>query len=202
MEANADKCHLLTSPTDPTTIKIKSNEILNSDSEKLQDMIIYSKLSFNNHLQNICKKANQKVHVITRTTPYLSIPKWKLQMNFFLTSQFNCYRLVWMCHSRLMNHKINLLPKKRLRVIYSDNTSPFEELLDKDGSATMHSRNLHVTATEMFKVYKNLLATTVAEIFRARHNNYSLKHSSFFPILYVKTVYHGSESLSNLRPRI
>ena len=61
MKANAGECHLLTSPTDPTTIKIKSNEILNSDSEQLQGVIIYSKLNFNNHLQNTFKKANQKV---------------------------------------------------------------------------------------------------------------------------------------------
>ena len=51
---------------------------------------------------------------------------------------------------------------------------------------------------EMFKFYNNLLPTIVAETFRARQNNYNLRHSSFFSIPYVKTVYHGSESLSNL----
>ena len=42
----------------------------------------------------------------------------------------------------------------------------------------------------------------IAEIFRARLNNYNLRHASFFSIPYVKTVYHESESLFNFGPRI
>ena len=107
-----------------------------------------------------------------------------------------------MCHSRLMNNKINRLFEKCICIVYSDKTSSFEELLDKDEYVTMHTRNLPVLATEMVKVYKTLSPTIVAEIFRARQNNYNLRHSSYFSIPYVKNVYHGSESLSNLRPRI
>ena len=55
----------------------------------------------------------------------------------------------------------------------------------------------------MFKVYRNLSPTIVAEIFRARRNNYNLTQSSFFSIIpYNKTVYHGFESLSNIGPSI
>ena len=49
-----------------------------------------------------------------------------------------------------MNNKINRLHKKYLRIPYSDKTSFFEELLDKDGSVTICTRNLQVLATEMF----------------------------------------------------
>ena len=48
----------------------------------------------------------------------------------------------------------------------------------------------------------NLSPTVVAEIFRACRNNYNLGHSSFLSVSYVTTVYHGSESLSNLGLRI
>ena len=54
----------------------------------------------------------------------------------------------------------------------------------------------------MLKVYKNLSPTIVVEIFRARQNDYNLRRFSVFSIPYVKTVYHGSESLSNLGPRL
>ena len=102
----------------------------------------------------------------------------------------------------LMNNKINRLHEKCLCIVYSDKTSPFKELLRKDGSVTIHTRNLKVLATEIFKVYNNLSPTIVAEIFRAHQNNYNLRHPSFFSVPYVKTVYHGSESLCNLTPRI
>ena len=35
-----------------------------------------------------------------------------------------------------------------------------------------------------------------------RQNNYNLRHDSYFAIPNVKSVYHGTESLSNLGPRI
>ena len=58
MKANPDKCHLLTSSTDSIAIKVKDNEILNSESEKLQGVIIDNKL--NNHLEKILKKLIRK----------------------------------------------------------------------------------------------------------------------------------------------
>ena len=136
LKANPDKCCLLTSSTDPVAIKIKNNEILNSESEKLLGVTIDNKLNFNNHLQKILKKANQKVHVLAKITPYISIPKRRLIMNSFFISRFNYCPLVWMCHSRLMNNKINRLHEKCLRIVYSDKTSSFEESLEKDGSVT------------------------------------------------------------------
>ena len=100
-------------------------------------------------------------------------------MNSFFISQFNYCPLVWMCHSRLMNNKINRLHEKCLRIVYSDKTSSFKELLDKDGSVTIQARNLQVLATEMFKIYRNLSPNVVDEIFCVRRNNYNLRHISF-----------------------
>ena len=50
-----------------------------------------------------------------------------------------------MCHSRKFYHKINRLQKKCLRIIYNDKTSSYEELLSKDGSVSMHHKNLQKT---------------------------------------------------------
>ena len=127
-------------------------------------MTINNKLNFNNHLQKILKKASQKVHVFARITPYMTIPKRKLLTNSFFISQFNYCHLVWMCHSRLMNNKINRQHDECLRIVYSDKIFSFEELLDKYGYVTIHTRNLQVLATEMFKVYKNLSPTIDHEI--------------------------------------
>ena len=56
--------------------------------------------------------------------------------------------------------------------------------------------------TEMFMVYKNLSPAKIGDLFHARRNNYHLKHNSYFAIPNVKSVYHGTESLSNLGPKI
>ena len=57
-----------------------------------------------------------------------------------------------MCHSRENNRKMNWLHERSLRTIYNDKQSPFNELSEKDGSVSIHERNLQVLATEMYKI--------------------------------------------------
>ena len=56
------------------------------ESEKLLGVTIDNKLDFNNHVQKILKKANQKVYVLARITPHMSTPKRKPLMNSFFIS--------------------------------------------------------------------------------------------------------------------
>ena len=47
------------------------------------------------------------------------------------------------------SHDIWASPKgSYLRIVYSDKTLFFEELLDKDGSITIHTRNLQLLVTD------------------------------------------------------
>ena len=66
----------------------------------------------------------------------------------------------------------------------------------------MHTRKLQTLATKMFKVYKNLSPAIAADLFHVWQNNHNLRHDSYFAVPNVKSVYHGTESLSNLGPRI
>ena len=65
-----------------------------------------------------------------------------------------------MFHSCKNNTKINNVHEKFLRLIYSDKTSSYEELLEKDGLVSISNRNLQVLATEMYNV-KNKLRFSV-----------------------------------------
>ena len=104
----------------PISIKLKDYIIKNTDNEKLLGVTVDANLNFNCYLENIPKKASKKVHVLVRIIPYMSIPKRKLLMNSFFTSQFNYCPLTWMCHSRTMNNKINRLHERCLRIVYSE----------------------------------------------------------------------------------
>ena len=56
-----------------------------------------------------------------------------------------------MFHSRTLNNKINRIHERALRNVYSDYNSSFNKLLDKDGSFTIHQRNVQSLATETYK---------------------------------------------------
>ena len=70
------------------------------------------------------------------------------------------------------------------------------------GSVIIHSRSLQTLTTGMFKVYKNLWQAIITNYFHVRQNNCNSRNDFYFAILSVKSVYYGTESLSNLGPRI
>ena len=117
-------------------------------------------------------------------------------------SQFSYCPLVWMCHSRTINNKINHLHERCLLVIYNDKISSFKELLERDRSVPIHSRNLQILATRMFKVHNNIAPPIFTKIFDKRNPNYQLRHTLHFSIPPFRSVYNGTESLSFLGPKI
>ena len=68
-------------------------------------------------------------------------------MNAFFKSQFNYCPVIWICHSRKNNNKINRLPERCLRIVYNNKQSPFNALLEKDSSIFIHERNIEIQAT-------------------------------------------------------
>ena len=131
------------------------------------------------------------------------LEKRKLIMNAFFTSQFSYCPLIWMCHSRANNRKINMLHERCLRIIYNDKQSSFTELLNKDSSVSIHIRNIQRLAIEMFKFYNGLSPPLMNNIFKLREENpYNLRHVSEFSRPMINSVYHGTESTSFLEPKI
>ena len=55
------QCNLLTSSGKNVHVNIGTSQIKNSDCEKLLGIYIYCKLSFDNHINQICSKARQKL---------------------------------------------------------------------------------------------------------------------------------------------
>ena len=123
-------------------------------------------------------------------------------MNSFFKTRFNYCPLIWMCHSRENNMKINGFHERCLRTIYNDKQSPFNELLEKDGSVSINERNLQVLATEMYKISNGLLSPLMKDIFPVNRNPYKLRQNSQFSRPRINTVYHGTESISNFAPKI
>ena len=92
-----------------------------------------------------------------------------------------------MCHSRVKNNKINRLHERCLRIIYEDKASTFEQVLEKDSSASIDTRNFRFLAVEMFKVVNGLAPTIINDLFPSKEtNNYNLRRKLFFKILEMR----------------
>ena len=100
MKSNSDKCHLIIVNNQDNNIKIGNDIITSKTSVKLLGVTIDNKLNFNEHVDNICKKANNKLHALARIAKYLNPDKLRILMKTFIESQFNYCPLIWMFHSR------------------------------------------------------------------------------------------------------
>ena len=78
-----------------------------------------------------------------------------------------------------------------------------EELLIKDGTVSIHHRNIQTLATKMFKVKNKMTPEITCDIFTQRINNHhNLRHINHFETSFVRTVYNGTESVLYLGPKI
>ena len=192
MKVNTDKCHLIISTNNTPELKVGDSLIKTSTCEKLLGFKIDYKLTFDNHVANLCKKANKKVRALARATPYMTIEKRKLLMNSFFNAQLNYCPLTWMLHSRCNNNKIKHLHGRCLRLIYCDKNSSYEELLEKDGSVSIHHRNIQNLVIEMYKVKNELAPMITANVFTTIPvNHYNLRNYNGFRLHFARTVYHG-----------
>ena len=94
MKANADKCHLLVTRDTEVTAETGEVDVKNRREEKLLGVKIDSKLSFENHISSLCKKASQKLHALAKVVNFMDLTKRKSLMKAFITSQFNYCPLI------------------------------------------------------------------------------------------------------------
>ena len=86
MKSNGDKCYLLVNTSDRVNIEIENFNlhIIANVCKKALGAQFDHKLTFNDHISKLCKKATQKVQAIPRVAPYINISKGIILLNAFL----------------------------------------------------------------------------------------------------------------------
>ena len=201
MKPNADKCHLIVCNANNASINLENEIIDASDTVELLGIKIDKDLKFTEHVSNLCKKGNQKLHALARISKYLTEDKRKIIMKTFITSQFNYNPLVWMFHNRTLNNKINRLHERALKLVYKDERLNFQEMLDRDNSITIHHKNLQRLAIEMYKVKNQISPLPMQKLFTKKDHQHDLRFKSTWEIGNIRTVKCGSETIRNLGPK-
>ena len=141
----------------------------------------------------------------------MSLSKKKILMNSFFNSQFSYCPLIWMFHSRIMNNKINRLHERCMRLIYEDKTSSFEELLEQDKSVSIGTCKWTLQTLGTCKSWPKKCLKCIEVCLLLFSVNYFvdeisviiyLRKNSNFAVPNVKSVFHGSESISYLGPKL
>ena len=124
---------ILGTPNTLPNFKCKNSTIKNSASEKLLGVIIDNKLDFTEHLNEICEKANLKLHALNRISKFLSPGQYVLIINAYIKSLFNYCQLVWMFCYREIMHKMNKTHEWSLRLLLKNDKDYFQDHLRSSG---------------------------------------------------------------------
>ena len=99
MKPNDDKCHLIVCNEENVSVTLRNKTISAAETVELLGVKIDKNLNFTEHVSELCKKGNQKLHALARISRYLDKSKLRIIMKTFIQSQFNYCPLVWMFHN-------------------------------------------------------------------------------------------------------
>ena len=201
MKANNDKCNLITTVDAQTSVVLGDKLINSSSSVNLLGIKIDNKISLTEHVVQLCKKGNQKLHALARVAKYLRKDKLKILMNAFIESQFRNCSLIWMFHNRTLNNKINRLHERALRIVHKSHNSTFQDLLNMENGYTIHERNLQKLATEMYKVKNQLSPILIQNLFSEHVASHDLRNERSWATNNVRTENYGKETFSYRGPK-
>ena len=91
-------------------------------------------------------------------------------MNAFFNAQFNYCPLIWMLPSRQNNNKMKHLLEICRLLIHNNKLSSYEELLEKDGSVSIHHKNIQSLAIEMLQIKHGSLLKLLAIFLHKQHS--------------------------------
>ena len=109
-----------------------------------------------------------------------------------------------MCNSRTNNNKINRLHERCLQIVYNDKQSSFNEKYTWKIWLSLNSHGKQTNPSYWnVQFIINLSPPIMNRVFKLNSDSrYNLKQISQFSRPFVKSVYHGTESISYLSPKI
>ena len=89
LKANPDKFHLvLSDDSHESHVKVGELQIENSQTQKLLGIKIDNKLTFDQHVSDICIKVSGQLHALSRVSQFMPFERRKELLNAFILSQF------------------------------------------------------------------------------------------------------------------
>lgn len=117
----------------------------------------------------------------------------------FFNAQFNHCSCTWMLHIYYINNRITSLRKRCLRLAYCKKNLFYKDMLEKHVSVSIHYRNILNLTMVLYKSKKEF----TTNVFCTTHeNHYNLCNLNDFKVPFARTVYHGTETISYLWPKI
>ena len=172
-------------------LKINSIKVEARDDILLQGTTIDKKLTFKQHIENLCRKAQYRLHVLRRIRKL--IEKTKILGNAYIDSQFNYAPLLWMFCRKTLYSKIEKIHHKTLKVIYESNDT-YDNLLLQSNTVSVHQRHLRLLMTEIYKSISQLSPEFMWSYFTHKDMPCNLRKGPILGLPKTHSFYYGTNA--------
>ena len=186
--------------TNPT-MSIQGSEIESTEKLNLLGVTIDCKLNFNHHINNVCKKASQRIGVLLRLKTLIPTEaKLQLYEAAILPHLTYCH-LTWHFCRASDRRKLERIQERGLRTVFKDKRSSYEKLLAKADIPSLYNRRLQDIAVFMYKIKHKLLPQRLCNLFQLDSSSYHLRKQEFVQPR-LSSVTYGKHSLRYLGPKL
>ena len=153
-------------------------------------------MKFKKDIENLCKKASFKLHVLHKIRKFPAIERARTLANAFINSQFNYAPLIWMFVSKTALHKILKTYYRTLQVVYSKYQKPYEELLQIHKDISIHQKHLCILVLEVYKSIMKFNTEFLWHCFNTNRIPYNLRRGSRLLIAPATSVNFRTNSVT------
>ena len=198
MQANPGKFQCIISHRRIKTYKsvpVGEITIAPQKSVKLLGVTFDVNLSFDEHVDDLCKKASKSLNVLKRFSKILSIENKKRIFHSFIASQFNYCPIIWhFCYKR-KTYMMEKIQERALRFVFNDRDTTYCNLLIKINKDTMHVQRLKQLLNLVYKCVNQLGPSNLNDLFSVKTSPYVLRNSLLLCQPKMNTVTHGINSI-------
>ena len=164
------------------SLNVANYTLESSDTVKLLGVTLDNKLTFNEHLNDLCSKANQKVSALLRIRNSLDQRKASLLSNAYIMSCFNYCPLIWMFCSKTASNQIENTQVRALRAVHTDFATPRDELPEVYQETPLHTRNLRILLIEVYKSLHKINPEFMWNLFTYKETNTSFRRGQLLAL--------------------
>ena len=170
-------------------LDINGKKVPNSKTVELLGIIIDEKLSFNDHIDKITKKASNYTNSLNRICHHLNNQNAGILINTFFYSCFTYCPLIWMLCSKTANNKIIKVHNRASRLKNRQNSNMID-------NQSIHSINIRYLLNEVFQSLNKNNPQFMWNIWEKKPIHHNLRNKNLVKIPRPKTETFGFRSLT------
>ena len=177
-------------------IDIDGKIIKATKSVKLLGVTIDQNLNFDVHIKELCEKANRNIGALRRIFHLIPYENSKILFKTFFESTFGYCPLIWMFSNKIPNNKLNNVQKRALKILTDKHKLTHDELLKETGCVKIHTRNLQLLMTEVYRTTKRINPPFMWDLLKHKQVNYNFRVQNLLQLPTTNTKTHGVRSFT------